>query len=189
MPKTKGNNLPSLQKMIVLHLSENDPQTMHKTAQTISKHYKPTWTAFKSLETKKLIKKTSIKEHAGRKYPSYWLTDEGIIMALMEGANSNKLLKQAKTLYPENKNVHWFLEIAPLFDPQVIKMAHSSLKGKDKLGVREIITLYLSQPSVAMDLKTAKKLTAILKKYPDEYKILKNAVKEMINQLNQLIAE
>ena len=110
-------------------------------------------------------------------------------MALMEDANPNKLLKQAKTIYPENKNVHWFLEIAPLFDPQVIKMAHSSLKGKDKLEVREIITLYLSQPSVAMDFKTAKKLTAILKKYPDEYSVLKNAVKEMIDQLSQLIAE
>ena len=144
---------------------------------------------FQKLRKKKLIKKTSIKKHAGREYPSYWLTDEGIIMALMEDANPNKLLKQAKTIYPENKNVHWFLEIAPLFDPQVIKMAHSSLKGKDKLEVREIITLYLSQPSVAMDFKTAKKLTAILKKYPDEYSVLKNAVKEMIDQLSQLIAE
>ena len=52
MSKTKGNNLPSLQKMIVLYLSENEPQTMHETAQTISKCYKPTWTAFKSLEKK-----------------------------------------------------------------------------------------------------------------------------------------
>jgi hypothetical protein len=145
--------------------------------------------AFKSLEKKNLIKQTAIKEYAGREYPSYWLTDEGIMMALVEGANSKKLLKQTKTIYPENKTAHCFLEIIPLFDPQVIRMAYSSVKGKGKLGIREIIMLFLSQPSIAMDSKAAKKITFILKKYPKEYSIFKRTIQTMIDQLSQLITE
>ena len=189
MPKIKGDNLPSLQKLIVLHLARNKPQTMNETAKTISKHYKPTWIAFKSLERKQLIKKTAIKSHAGREYPSYWLTDEGIIMALMEGANPDKLLKQTKIVYPNAKTTHCFLETAPLINPEIVKMAYSSIKGKGNLGFREVATLFVSQAAIAMDIKAGKKLTAVLKKYPDEYRILKTAIQEMINRLSQLIAE
>lgn len=185
-PKTTSNNLELLEKLIVLNLAENKPQTKRETAKAISKQYKSTWNAFKRLEKKKLIKQATTITYNNIEYPRYWLTDEGILIAIMEGANLNKLLEQTKTLYPENKNAHCFLEIAPLFDPQLMRMAYSSLKGKDKIGSREIIILFLSQPSIAMDGETAKKLVTTLQKYPVEYNKLKNAVQEMKNQLNQL---
>jgi methyl-accepting chemotaxis protein len=47
----------------------------------------------------------------------------------------------------------------------------------------------LSQAAIPMDIETAKKLTATLKKYPDEYSKLKMAVQMMIDQLSQLITE
>ena len=100
-PKTKSNNLPSLQKRMVLDLAETEPKTMNETAKAISKQYRPTWTAFKSLAKKNLIEKTSlIKKHRRQEYPRYWLTDKGIAMALLEGANPDKLLRQTKILYP-----------------------------------------------------------------------------------------
>jgi len=186
----KSSNLPSLQKLIVLHLAETEPKTMNETAKAISKQYRPSWTAFKSLAKKNLIKKTSlIKKHRRQEYPRYWLTDEGIIMALMEGANLDTLLKQTKILYPNAETTHCFLEMAPLIGPEVMKVAYSSIRGKDKLGINEIILLYLSQPSIAMDDKTADEFIAILKKYPNQYNAFKNTAQKMINQLSKLISE
>ena len=100
-----------------------------------------------------------------------------------------KLLQQTKSLYPEAKITHAFLEIVPSFHPKVVKMAYSSVKGKGKIGVAEVIMLHLSQPAIAMDTETAKKITAILKKYPDVYGKLRTAVQLMIDQLSQLITE
>jgi hypothetical protein len=187
--KPKSDESRSVEKLIVLNLAENEPQTKRKTAKSISKYYKSTWDAFKSLEEKKLIKKAGTTSINNNEYPCYWLTDEGIMMAIMEGASPQKLLAQAKNLYPEAKTTHVFLEIAPFFHPEVVKMAYSSVKGKGKIGVAEVIMLYLSQPAIAMDTETARKITAILKNYPDVYSKLKNAVKEMINRLSQLIIE
>lgn len=185
MPKPKIKR-DDLEKLIVRNLIDKEPQTKNETSKAIHKKYKPTWYALKNLEKQKLIKQATTKPYNNIEYPRYWLTDEGIIKALIEGANSYKLLEQTKRIYPENENIHCFLEIAPLFDPQVLRITYSSVKGKGKLGFREIIMLFLSQPSIAMDAEKTKKLTTILKKYPDEYNILKNAVQEMINQLKQL---
>ena len=188
-PKTKSDDSQSVEKLIVLNLAENEPQTKNKTAKAISKYYKSTWDAFKSLEQKKLIKQAATTTYNKIEYPCYWLTDEGIMMALKEGANPDKLLKQTKILYPKAKITHAFLEIAPSFHPEVVKMACSSVKGKGKIGVAEVILLYLSHPAIAMNAEPAKKITAVLKKYPDEYSKLKTAVEEMINRLSQLITE
>lgn len=187
--KFKSDNLHPLQKLIVLHLAENEPQTINQTVRALSKSYKPTWIAFHSLEKKKLIRKTDAKSYRGREYPLFWLTDEGMIMALMEGACSDRLLEQTKNLYPENKSVHCFLEIVPFIDPEVMSMVYSSVKGKGKLGFVEIATLVLSQAAIPMDIEVAKKLTATVKKYPDEYNKLKIAFQMMINQLSQLISD
>jgi hypothetical protein len=183
----KGDNLPSLQKLIVLHLAGNEPQTMNETAKTISKHYKPTWVAFKSLEKKKLVRKAATKDYNGRKYPSYWLTDKGMIMALIEGTTSDKLLTQTKILYPEAKNIHCALEMIPNINPEVMKLIYSYAKAKGKLGFAEVATLSILQTTIPTRIETAKELKIILKKYPDQYNQLKKTTKEMIDQLNQLI--
>jgi len=87
------------------------------------------------------------------------------------------------------KIAHCFLEIMPLIHPAVIKMAYSNVKEKSKIGFAEFLTLAVSQTAVGMDIETAKKLTATLKKYPNEYAQLKMAIQLMIDQLSQLIAE
>lgn len=188
-PTIKSDNLHPLQKIIVLHLAENEPQTINQTVVAISKSYKPTWIAFNSLEKKNLITKTGTKSYRGRDYPRHWLTDEGMIMALMEGANADRLLEQTKILYPDSKIIHSFLEITPFIHPQVMRLTYSTVKEKGKLGFAEVATLYISQAAIGMDFETAKKFALTLKKYPEEYSKLRMAVQLMIAQLNQLITE
>jgi hypothetical protein len=187
--KMKSDNLPSLQRLIVLHLAETEPQTINQTVKALSKFYKATWIAFNSLEKKKLIRKTDVKEYRGREYDRFWLTDEGMIMALMEGVNADKLLEQTRIIFPDAEITHCFLEIMPLFDPEVVKMAYSNVKGKGTLGPIEVVTLILSGAAMPMEIETGKKIASILKKYPVQYALLKNAVELMIEQLKQLIID
>ena len=182
-----SSNLPSLQKLIILHLAESKPQTINETVKAISKSYKPSWIAFGSLEKKNLIKKTDVKVYRGRDYPLYWLTDEGMVMALLEGASSEKLFEQTKTLYPDSKITHCFLEIMPFIRPEVLKIGYSLVKENKTLGIGEVSTVLYSQSSNQMDVETVKNLADTLKKYPDEYNKFKTNIQATINQLNELI--
>ena len=187
--KSKKADSESVERLIILNLAENEPQTKRKTSKEISKYYKSTWDAFTRLEEKKLIKQVGTITYNNVEYHGYWLTEQGIVMALMEGVNPQRLLKRTKRLYPEAKTTHAFLEIAPSFPPEIVKMTYSSVKGKGKIGIAEIIMLYLSHPTIAMEPDTARRITKILENYPDLYSKLKTAVQEMINRLSQLIIE
>lgn len=186
---SKSDNLPSLQKAIVLHLAKTEPQTINQTATAISKGYRPTWTAFNSLENKKLVIKTGNKNYRNQDFPCYWLTDEGMIIALMEGAGASKLLEQTKILYPDAVAAHIFLEVIPLFDQQILKMARSYAKSKGKIEFVEVAQVILSGAASGMEIETGKKIAVTLKKYPKNYEALKLVVHEMIKQLNYLIED
>ena len=188
MSKSKiSSNLPSLQRLIVLHLADSAPQTINETVKAISKSYKPSWIAFGSLEKKKLVKKVDVKVYRGRDYPRYWLTDEGMFMALLEGASSEKLFEQTKILYPDSKVTHCFLEIMPFIRPEVLKIGYSLVKENRALGIGEVSTLLYSQSSNQMNVKTVKNLADTLKKYPEQYDKFKANIKATIKQLNELI--
>ncbi len=154
-----------------------------------NKNYKPTHTALKSLEGRKLITKTGTKDYRGQQFPRYWLTDEGMYLALMEGVSAERLLEKSKILYPDAKIIHCFLEIIPFFDSEFIKMSYSAVKGKGKLEPIEVLQLILSGVGTAMDVETGKRIALTLKKYPQQYEALKAAIQFMIDQLQQIIKD
>ena len=186
---TKSNNLHSLQKLILLYLAENEPTTINGANEKLGKSYKPTHTAFKSLEKKKLIKKIRIWKYREQPFSQYWLTDGGIILAILEGANQEKLSYQAKQLRPNDKPLEIFLEIARYIDPQIIEMTHSSVIEKKSLDIMDILNILFLQAPSEMSLENLQKLTTALKKYPEEYNQLKVAKEIIINQLNQIIPD
>ncbi|MDG6223511.1 MAG: hypothetical protein QCH99_09665 [Candidatus Bathyarchaeota archaeon] len=188
-PHFKSDNLPSLQRLIVLNFAESEPQTVNETVKAISKSYKATWNAFNSLEKKSLIEKIDVKHYRGREYPRFWLTAEGIVMALMEGANFDRLLEQAKILYPDAKTLHCFLEIMPYTKPELLKLGYSIIKGKKEVGMSELATLTFSKSANQMSAEDGKKFVATLEKYPEEYKEFKTKIQSAIDQLSQLITE
>ena len=185
----KGSNLPPLQKLIVLHLAKSKPQTINETVTALSKSYKPTWLAFKSLEKKKLIRKTDVKNYRGREYPLFWLTDEGMIAAMLEGANQPFLLETTKTLFPDEKIVHCFLEVIQHMNPMMITLAGNVVKNKGTLDFVDFMKILVSDATFEIDVETMESIVSVLKKYPEEYEQAKMLIKMMIKQLNQLISE
>ena len=83
-PKMKGHNLktskkvvlPKLQRRILIHLSENEPMTIHETATTMNEHYKSSSNAFKRLEAMKIITKVGSKVYQNNEYPLFWVTED-----------------------------------------------------------------------------------------------------------------
>jgi integrase len=144
------------------------------------------WSAFNSLERKKLIWKADVKEYRNREYPLYWLTDEGIIIAMLEGIEPAFLLDQSKKFYPDAKLLHCFLEAIQHMNPKVIQLARNIVKNKGNIEFVDLMTILVSDATFE-DVETMQKIVAVLKNYPEEYAKAKILIENMIEKLRQLI--
>lgn len=193
--KTKGYNLPPLQKRIVLCLAKMGPQTINEIKKNIPQlelphthrcHYKPTWLAVKSLNQKGVIHKTGLKEYRGRRYPRFWLTDEGVVVAVIEGIDPSDLLQKTKETYPNNQILLYFLEIAPKLNPQVFRIGYSAIKNKGKLEPVDLATILFTQMQTGTHIQVFKETLQILKRYPKEHNSFKQQVQKLSENLNQI---
>lgn len=193
--KTKSNKLPSLQKRVVLCLAQEGSQTKNEIKTNIPRlkyalgrvtHYKPTWLAIKSLGQKGLVQEVGTKEYRGRKYPTYWLTDEGVFVALFEGANPETLLKKTREIYPENQILLFCIEIIPKLNPKVFEMGYSAVKTTGKLEPIDLATILLTQMQTETSVQAFWETVEILKKYPKQYNSFKKQIEQMFENLSRL---
>src|SRR3972149_6880459 len=82
---------------------------------------------------KRLDSRSWIKKYRGRKYPQFWLTDDGAHVAQAEGASLSNLLAKTKQIYPDNKNLICYLKIASKLNPEIVKIVYSTMSKKGKL--------------------------------------------------------
>ncbi|MEJ5326974.1 MAG: hypothetical protein WHU54_01810 [Candidatus Bathyarchaeia archaeon] len=179
MPR-KTESLPLLQKKIIIHLAENGPQTVNETVNKIEHHYKPTWIAFQSLERKGLIKKVNVKLYRGREYPQFWLSEDCIILAFIEGASKNALFKKTKEVYPANKNLHAFLDFASIFNPEVWEIAYYAIRRKGTLEPIDLATIMFTQMDSDVSIEKIKEGLIHLKKYPEMLEFFKKYMESLV---------
>jgi hypothetical protein len=187
----KGNILPPLQKRIVLHLAENEPQTINETVTAIEGHYKSSWIAFNKLEEKQIIKKIDTKSYRGREYPRFWLTDTGVLIALFEGVGFEVLLERTLEIYPDDKNIQILLELSPVFGTEVFKLAFLTILKKGKLDEDDltmIVTAELNSPEAQSDFggRRPEDILALLKKHPVAYENTKKYAKRAREKMDKL---
>lgn len=184
--ESKGNILPPLQKRIILHLAKNGAQTINKTAKGLKKQYKSSWTAFNTLEQKGLIKKTDLWTYRNRKYPLFWLTQAGIFVALVEGADAPNLLQRTLKNYPNDKTLQCCLELSPLLGLEGFKIGLSAIQDKGKLDDSDKMKIILAHAQKDVSVKQFRKLIEILKRYPKEYYKTKKNLSQTIKILTKL---
>ena len=126
----KSEFLPPLQRRIILFLAGNQPMNKHATAKAMNEHTRSTWLSFKGLENSGLVKKIDQRESLGRERDCYWLTDSGVYLALIEGAESKKILMRTKEVYPDNALLHFIIEIAPIMGTGMHKIGYSAVLEK-----------------------------------------------------------
>lgn len=97
------NQIPTLQKKILLDLAVSEPSTINEIAKRLDKQYKAVHFAVKSLLKKDLITEKSIKEYRGRKFPALWLTERGIMAAFLFKVTREKLKENVLEIYGKEK--------------------------------------------------------------------------------------
>jgi hypothetical protein len=189
--KTKRDNLPPLQKRIILYLAKHEPQTINETVKGIRSRqykssYKSSWTAFNSLEKKGLIKKTDVKTYRGRKYPRFWLSSAGVFVALVEGASPKDLLDRTIKAYPNDKVLQCCLELAPYTGVEGYRVALSAILSKGKFEESDATTMVITQMEGDMSGKQFKQFLEILKRYPEQYERIKKHVEQLTELLDKM---
>ena len=184
--KWERHNLPPLEKRILLHLIEEGPQTINEAATGVSSSYHPSWIALNSLKEKALVEETATKTWRGRDYPQFWLTERGVIQALIEGVSSYELLRKVREIHPENQILQCLLEIAPKLNLDIFRVGQSAIKNKGKVGVIDLAKMLFYGLQRDFTIETYSEILEILKKYPDIYDLMKERIEKMSNFLYKL---
>jgi len=183
----KSEHLRSLQKLIVLHLAKNGPQTINQTHNSTGHDYHPTHIAFKTLEKKGIVRKGKMKYlNIGRKFPLYWLTEEGALLALIEGASPTDLLTIAKQVYPNNQRFHFGLDMARHANPKIFEIALTALRTKGKLEPADLAAIMITQMETNASMKTFIETLRTYRKYPKEYEQFRQSITWMQENFNKL---
>jgi hypothetical protein len=90
--ENKQHTLPKVQRAIVKCLAEEGQKDISEVNDSINGHYKSTNTAVHRLEEEKLIEKVGSKTYKNVSFPRYWLTSQGVFMALTDEETDFKKL-------------------------------------------------------------------------------------------------
>jgi DNA-binding MarR family transcriptional regulator len=196
-PKKKGRNskkskkvvLYKLQQRILIHLSENYPMTRNEIATTLNEHQKASSKAFKRLQAMKLVTKVGLKDYQNTKYPLFWVTEDGAVVALCEGADQKRVLKRALEIYPDNRNLHFALEIMPIFGLDAFKLVCSAFAKKGKLEDSDKGEIFATQMQNKFTPEEASKFADVLNRYPEQQKPFVEAFKKMNINMEKLLKQ
>jgi hypothetical protein len=152
----------------------------------MKEHTRSTWLSFKSLETVGLIKKIGQQASLGRERDCYWLTDTGVYLALIEGANPKTVLNRTKEVYPDYKLLHLIIEITPILGTAMHKIGYSSVSTKGKIDENDRNAMKAAQLTKEMSLEQIRQLVAITKKYPEQVGDMQAKLEEMIEKTRKV---
>jgi len=180
----KKEFLTPLQKKILLFLAVSHPQTKNETVKAIKGNYRSSWDAFKELERKNLIKAISLKVYRGREYPRFWVTENGIILAMSEKAKPEILLRKTQEIYPENRDLHFLIEVIPILGESAFKMLYLAVITNGKIEQNDLIPIFAAQGKLTDE--DLRKYISILKKYPERHKQHAEYIKRVGKNLKDL---
>jgi DNA-binding Lrp family transcriptional regulator len=194
-PKAKGRNsktskkvvLPKLQRKILIHLSENDPMTINETATSLNAHNKSSSNAFKRLQSLKLITKVGSKVYHNNEYSLFWVTEDGAVVALCEGAEQKRVLKKALEIYPNNRALHFALEVMPIFGLDAFKLVCSVFAKKGKLEDLDKARIYATQIQNKFTPEEEAQFSDVLERYPEQQKPFVDALSKMNIGMEKLL--
>jgi DNA-binding Lrp family transcriptional regulator len=196
-PKAKGRNskkskkvvLPKLQRKILIHLSENYPMTINETATSLNTHNKSSSNAFKRLQLLKLITKVGSKVYHNNEYSLFWVTEDGAVVALCEGADPKRVLKKAFKIYPNNRNLHFALEMMPIFGLDAFKLVCTAFAKKGKLEDSDKAQIYATQMQNKFTPDEETQFADILNRYPEQQKPFVDAFSKMSFSMEKLLRQ
>ena len=182
----KSDFLHPLQRDILLFFAINEHQNRHATAIEIKEHLTSVKKSFKTLEKSELIKKIDKRKSLGRERDCYWLTDMGVFLALIEGAEPKRVLNKTKEVYPENKLLQCVVETTSVLGTDMHRIAYSSLLSKGKLDVNDKGAMKGALLQKELSLQQIQELIAIMKRYPEQFGNMQDKLNEMVEKTKKV---
>ncbi|MGA2769022.1 MAG: hypothetical protein ABSF24_12010 [Candidatus Bathyarchaeia archaeon] len=186
----KTRDFPPLQERVILSLARNNAQTINETMKQINGQYKSTWIAFDTLKKKGLIKSVTTKEYHGTKYPSFWLTELGIFLAISRGADPQTILIRAREFYPKDINLQFLIETTPILGENAFEVLYLAALTKGKIEQTDIDSILANQMRTGFTPQVVKQFITIAKKYPKQYRQIVDSVnqtQEKLSKISQLL--
>ena len=170
--------LSPVQKRVVLNLAESEPQTIHETKEKIQGHYKSVNATFHALIKKDIIKAVEKKKYRGRQFDTFWLTDYGVLLALVHGADRAILKQQVEKIYGKSDDYSLMFDFATIVSKEkfskMMQQAYDAKKGK--LSLRRI-------PIRNREMRKALKAMGKYPSYRSVLKELKHALTDLFDEL------
>lgn len=163
--------------------------TANETATTLNAHHKSSSNAFKKLKTMNLITEVGSKVYQNNEYALLWVTEDGAIVALCEGADQKHVLKKALEIYPRNRNLHYVLEIMPIFGLDAFRLACSALDKKGKLEDSDKAQIYATQMQNKLTPDEETQFADVLNRYPEQQKPFIDAFSKMNLDMEKLLKQ
>lgn len=186
----KYDDLPKLQKKIVLYLAKNGALTMSETNRKLRGENTSTTRAFHQLESKEMIRKTDVMEYRGREFSQYWLSMRGVAFALMNKANPETLKKRSLTYFKadeDKKGIEVYFELHSL-SSRIANILDRFVLCHGKLEPTELFNQLLPE-MVSLDKTELYKLFYKAKEFPDYWKNTVESLTKFIDAIKSLKGE
>ena len=181
--KTQGYNLGPVEKRVISTLAVNGPQTINATKNKMKDtraHYKSVNNAFHSLMKKEVIKPIDKIEYKNQNYDRFWLTQDGVILAIIHKVNLNMLKENYEKVYGKGETSDFIFDFAKGF-PEKIGEAYSIFKITTK-GALKLKSFPVSNGEMQKFIK-------IIFKYPTYRKAMKKAIGHASKAMEKMLKE
>jgi len=129
-------------------------------------------------EGKQLITPIELKRHysedgRGRRRDLYWLSHDGIVLSILEGASTSMLLKYTKEYYPEREDIHVVIELSQIAGKEELATAFLLSRMKnEKIDLSKILISVGHTFDRKKAYAKARAMKSVLKKYPKYHQFL-----------------
>ena len=174
------SGLGPVQRQILKKLAEKGAQTRNRIKENLKKDSKTVYPAFDSLEKKKLIRKVGMREYRNRKFEEYWLTDDGIIEAIISGANKTIIKEYSDAIDGTSQDKDLFFDLIGIFQSETLRTATTMYKAAEQ-GKYQLRTMPLSSEEKGKFMQVMSKnrlLRAAVKKGVEDYRQFLNGLEK-----------
>jgi len=183
-----NNDLPSLQKEILLLLANKGPLTRNEIAETLGKSYKNVLYSVDRLLKKDLIQKVKLpKEYRKQKFDRFWLSDRGFLCAYLYKVEPELLKRRINYWYSEEKAKEFqaWCDIAKLAPPEFIESFIKTICfRKDKVKINDImnwVEMFMNMP-----FSVLRQIIEKYSEYPSVQKKIEETREILLQKANEL---
>jgi hypothetical protein len=183
--KDSNNDLDPLEEQIILRLATAGPKDIDETAKEVSAKYEPVYAAFGSLEKKEMVMPAGRLSYRGRDYDTFWLTEKGLLKALLNGVDSSLVLKVVKKTFLKYDDMSLFAQVACRLPERALRIVSSLYPSVSlQVGIQEVLKVLFMASDLSVDeLKT---LYDIVRRSPHHRKVVDETIKNAGDKFEQL---